>query len=133
MESDEDAVIIGDFNTMGEDVPNAGSEAESKREIEEMVEMLVGQDPAWRHVVVEPSCTEYYRGRSGWLDHVVVTSAIEEASGVKARVSGYCAVANCARLDEDEMPQAYRDLSDHCPLVMDIGGEDVDGGSTGRE
>ena len=120
--SDEDLVILGDFNTMGVKDPLLTADAE----IEELGELLGAQTPSWRHVAIEPNCTEYYKGEAGWLDHIVVTSNMQEASGVRARVTGYCSVVSCGPLDEQNMPRAYRELSDHCPLVMEISGTEAD-------
>ena len=36
------------------------------------------------------------------------------------------AVYSCDRLDEDDMPTAYRSLSDHCPIVFNFSNQDLD-------
>ena len=87
---------------------------------------LGGQTPSWRHVDVEPACTEYYKGRGGWLDHMVATSGMTEIAGGAARVTGYCPVADCHPLPRDRMPRAYRELSDHCPIVATLTNVDRD-------
>jgi hypothetical protein len=69
----------------------------------------------------EPNCTEYYMGRGGTLDHIVVALATEEApTDLVARVRGYCEEVHCAVLDENDMPLDYRVASDHCPVVVDL-------------
>ena len=52
----------------------SGDDASSNAEIAALRERLGGQIPSWRHVEAEPACTEYYKGKGKWLDHVVATS-----------------------------------------------------------
>ena len=68
-----------------------------------------------------PSCTEYYRGRGSFLDHILVSTAMTEApAGSVARVSGYCAEVDCQPIDQENMPYDYVHVSDHCPVVIDL-------------
>ncbi len=74
-----------------------------------------------------PACTEYYRGRGSFLDHILVSTAMTEApSGAVARVFGYCAEADCQPVDQENMPYDYVHVSDHCPVVIDLIDEDRD-------
>ncbi len=66
------------------------------------------------------------RRGGGWLDHVLITQSMEEAAVVQARVFGYCALANCERLNRWNMPPAYQQLSDHCPVTVEITNRDKD-------
>lgn len=118
--TDEDIVIIGDFNTMGA----TGTTAEE--ELEEFSERVDREDPGFVDVPIEPECTEYFRGNGGRLDHIVVTEDTEELVQQTAIVHGYCYTANCERLSTDDMPTAYQRLSDHCPVVIDFVDEDRD-------
>lgn len=120
---DTDVVIAGDFNTMGA----SGKSADD--EISEMTAMLQNENPGFAHPAVMPACSEYFRGKGGLLDHIVMTQDMEEANGVSVAVSGYCAEFNCDRMDDsdfNEMPLAYQKLSDHCPVYMDINSSDQD-------
>jgi exonuclease III len=71
-----------------------------------------------------PNGMEYFEGTGGTLDHVVVSTGMQEA-GATARVTGYCAVAGCANIT-GPMPAAAERLSDHCPVVLEIQDRDLD-------
>jgi endonuclease/exonuclease/phosphatase family metal-dependent hydrolase len=119
--TDRDIVILGDFNTMGAD---SGKSAE--QEIDELRKALEGQRLPFRHLTLENQCTEYFEGHGGWLDHIVATQVMEELRPTTARVSGYCAVAQCRPVSDANMPAAYKNLSDHCPVVVDLSDADQD-------
>jgi endonuclease/exonuclease/phosphatase family metal-dependent hydrolase len=119
--TDRDVVILGDFNTMGAD---SGKSAE--QEIDDLREALEGQPLPFRHLTLQNQCTEYFNGQGGWLDHIVATQAMNELRPAMAQVSGYCAVAQCRPMSDANMPAAYRNLSDHCPVVVDLGKTDQD-------
>ncbi|WP_395455775.1 endonuclease/exonuclease/phosphatase family protein [Azospirillum melinis] len=114
-----DAIVLGDFNMMGDGTPDAAA-----AEIRALGTAVVNQPAAFEHVAVEPACTEYFDGHAGWLDHVVVARAMTEASQRTARVTGYCALTNCARLPRP--PAAAERLSDHCPVVYEVDNRDLD-------
>lgn len=116
---DSDAIVLGDFNTMGDGTPDAAA-----AEIRALGAAVVNQPAAFEHVAVEPACTEYFDGHAGWLDHVLVARAMTEASQRTARVTGYCALASCARLPRP--PAAAERLSDHCPVVYEVDNRDLD-------
>ncbi|MBI5514803.1 MAG: endonuclease/exonuclease/phosphatase family protein [Deltaproteobacteria bacterium] len=66
-------------------------------------------------------CTEYWRGAPGvlvpsLLDHVAATPGVVAS----ARVGGYCARLACARIAEADVPEDYRTVSDHCPVVLEL-------------
>lgn len=74
--------------------------------------------------VASPRCSEYFEGKAGLLDHFVASQAMQEAE-LTARVTGYCAIHQCADLS-GAMPTAYERLSDHCPVVLDVRDTDLD-------
>ncbi|MEB2310407.1 MAG: hypothetical protein OZ921_01260 [Sorangiineae bacterium] len=111
---DADVVFAGDFNTMG--CESCRPSLTSASEIDDLPLAA-----ALHRVPAEGSCSEYYDGRGGLLDHFVVTSALRTLSrGGGARVSGFCAAAACESLPRRRMPEAYTELSDHCPLILDL-------------
>lgn len=111
---EQDIVILGDFNTMGT------RDIRASLEIRDFPNELA---PDLRLATNRPACTEYYEGRGGTLDYAVVSKKMQEAAA-NARVTGYCAVENCAPLPS--MPAAFETLSDHCPVVFEIRDEDDD-------
>jgi hypothetical protein len=59
------------------------------------------------------------------LDHFLVSTTMAEvAPSNTALVSGYCAAAHCR--DVFPEPQAYKTLSDHCPIVLELSNGDHD-------
>ncbi len=120
LSKDQDTIILGDFNTMG-----AGDNASKKSEVKHVRRMVAKEMPGFRDLSLAPPCSHYFRGRGGWLDHVLVNTGMEEVRARAARVTGYCAVAECRRIKGD-YPLAYQRLSDHCPVVIEIDNQDKD-------
>lgn len=114
MELDEDVVIFGDFNTMGQSDP---VEITAEKEFEIFDEQI---GPFFKRLAVQPFCSEYYRGKGGVLDFFVVSESLTSVDHV-ARAQGFCAEAACTELDEENMPEEYRRISDHCPVVLEMG------------
>ena len=120
LSQDKDIVILGDLNTMG-----AGDNASRKSELKYMRRMVSKEKPGFQDLPITPRCSHYFRGRGGWLDHILVNHGMEEVRTRSARVTGYCAIAQCQRIKGD-YPLAYERLSDHCPVVIDIANKDQD-------
>jgi hypothetical protein len=80
--------------------------------------------PGFRRLPMTPNCTEYFEGKGGALDHLVASTDMQEIAAT-ARVTGYCALADCAPIT-GAMPAAAQRLSDHCPVVVDIQDRDLD-------
>src|SRR5690606_35973775 len=117
---DRDVVIVGDFNTMG-----AGDWHSRQQEIKHLRRHVTKEKPGFLDVVPVPRCTHYFRGRGGWLDHVLVPRDMKEITVTSTITTGYCAVAGCRRIQGD-YPLAYRRLSDHCPVIVEIDNRDRD-------
>ncbi len=116
---DVDVVFLGDFNTMGRSEPS---------EITALEEYVIFDGDItgdYLRLPTMPACTEYYRGRGGILDHVLVSATMREASRA-ARTGGYCAAYDCSDLDPDNMPVEYLTVSDHCPVILDLIDVDLD-------
>jgi len=121
LRQDQDVVILGDFNTMG-----AGDRRTQLYELKAVRRLVGKEQPGFQDLPITPQCTQYFRGIGGWLDHVLVTKDMAEATERTARVTGYCAVLGCQRL-QGQWPLAYRRLSDHCPVVLELQNQDADG------
>jgi len=122
---DADVVVLGDLNTMGR---LAGDGLPRVRWDEEIANLdRRAGEMGLSRLSNSPACTEYYRGRGSFLDHILVSTAMTEApSGAVARVFGYCAEADCQPVDQENMPYDYVHVSDHCPVVIDLIDEDRD-------
>jgi endonuclease/exonuclease/phosphatase family metal-dependent hydrolase len=115
---DQDALVLGDFNTMGrQDPPPVSAQ-------EELAVFDTELAPGFRRLPMTPNCTEYFEGKAGALDHIVASTGMQEMAAT-ARVTGYCALAGCAPI-AGAMPAAAERLSDHCPVVVEIQDRDLD-------
>jgi endonuclease/exonuclease/phosphatase family metal-dependent hydrolase len=115
---DQDVLVLGDYNTMGrQEAPPISAQ-------EELAVFDGELAPGFRRLAMTPNCTEYFEGKGGTLDHIVVSTGMQEA-GATARVTGYCALAACANIS-GAMPAASERLSDHCPVVVEIQDRDLD-------
>ncbi len=111
---DRDVIILGDFNTMG-----AGDWQSRDSELKNLRRKVAKEKPGFVDLTLHPQCSHYFRGRGGWLDHVLVPQEMQEVTVTTVQVTGYCAVAGCERI-RGNYPLAYRQLSDHCPVVLEI-------------
>ena len=120
LKKDHDVVILGDFNTMG-----AGDRQSQKSELKYLRRFVRKEKPGFTDLPIRPQCSQYFRGRGGQLDHVLVTNDMKEIAIESVQVTGYCALTGCQRIQGD-YPLAYRRLSDHCPVVLEIANSDDD-------
>ncbi len=120
LKKDKDVVILGDFNTMG-----AGDRHSQKSEQKYLRRFVRKEKPGFTDLPAHPQCSHYFRGRSAQLDHVLVANEMKEITVKSIKVSGYCALSNCNRI-KGNYPLAYRRLSDHCPVVLEIANIDKD-------
>jgi endonuclease/exonuclease/phosphatase family metal-dependent hydrolase len=117
LELDRDVLVLGDFNTMGQDAPPISAPQE--------LAVFDGElSPGFRRLPMTPNCTEYFEGAGGTLDHIVASTGMQEVAAT-ARVTGYCTVAGCAPI-AGAMPAASERLSDHCPVVIELQDRDLD-------
>ena len=63
LELDRDVLVLGDFNTMGQDAPPISAQQE--------LAVFDGElSPGFRRLPMTPHCTEYFAGKGGTLDHI---------------------------------------------------------------
>jgi endonuclease/exonuclease/phosphatase family metal-dependent hydrolase len=122
---DDDIVVGGDLNTMGcrhcSPAISAGAELELFRT------RLAAGTPPWSLVASRQSCSEYHGGAGVLLDHFVLSGGLARGAGaVESEVAGYCADVSCRPFPSNRPPAAYRSLSDHCPVVLELPDHDDD-------
>lgn len=116
---DEDIIVLGDFNIMGASEAHVTAAAE-RGQLGASASRL-----GYRLASADLPCSEYYRDRATALDHVLVSTTMREARASVARASGACAALACKKLDALWVT-ALADLSDHCPVYIDIEDADLD-------
>lgn len=114
---DSDVVVLGDFNVMGR---TEGARVDGPQELA-IIDETIG--PRFRRLDSEPSCSYRYRGRPTLMDLVLVSSDMAEANAA-ARPGGWCALTGCR--DGWRAPPNATQLSDHCPVVVDVLDQDLD-------
>jgi len=112
-------IFAGDFNTMGCSSCSPKIAAEEERASVEAQLASFGL----RWLPTEPGCTEYYRDRGHLLDGFVVTEAMAQQAHLPARAEGLCRELACERTPQVGLAPAMRQLSDHCPVVIEFGNE----------
>jgi len=125
VEPDADVLVAGDFNTMGckECSPEISPDDELARTDRTLDKLPV----PFRRVPAEQSCSEYHDGRGTLLDHFFASRSFAElGKETRTRVSGTCGDSACAVGPPRGPGAAQRELSDHCPLFLDIPDRDLD-------
>ncbi len=117
---DPDIVLAGDLNTMGCDVRGGCDPPVTADQELAAIDASLQNNTGFRRVTLDLPCTEYYRGKGHALDHFLVSPSVAaNHPAATARVQGSCASTRCAR--EHESTAAATFLSDHCPVVLDLG------------
>lgn len=114
---DPDAIVLGDFNTMGckdcmPPVSAAGELAAFDARLDLIQLKRIGAGGAGG-----AQCSQYYRGRAGLLDHILVTTASLRWSASSLETFGPCAALGCGPQPRNRSIPALTSLSDHCPIV----------------
>lgn len=120
---DDDVVFAGDFNTGGCD--ECDPEVSHLEEVATIAAVLPSYDPPLSLVPANEPCSWHNDSGSRLLDHLVVSASMRELEpGAVAGVTGICH-GSCARLTK-WYELAYLELSDHCPVLVDLSASDDD-------
>jgi endonuclease/exonuclease/phosphatase family metal-dependent hydrolase len=121
---DGDVLVAGDFNVMG--CPLCAGLREGPDELAKVRSALANRERPWRVLSPKPACSHYFSRRAGLLDLMVLPADMKEIGpSAELVASGLCAELGCRALPR-ELPAAYRTLSDHCPIVLDLSDRDLD-------
>lgn len=120
---DGDLLVLGDFNTMG--CSSCSPALDGKAERDELAVRLNRASPPLSVLPTKPGCSHYFSGKAGLLDLMVAPRAMRELGAAEVTASGLCGELACAPLPA-AAPAAQRDLSDHCPIVVDLLDQDLD-------
>lgn len=122
---DDDLLLVGDFNTMGCTADDCRPWVDSEEEV--AAQAAAVQPRGFRQLAASQACTEYDGETGHVLDHVVASrSAREVPSRAAVTVGGYCAELRCAALPSRSTTRVQRDVSDHCPVLVELDGRDLD-------
>jgi endonuclease/exonuclease/phosphatase family metal-dependent hydrolase len=118
--ADPDVLVAGDFNTMG----CTHSPCEGVDAVAEATELgHLAEQAGFTRLTNDQTCSEYsgptYRKL---LDHYLASSALRDAVHGDAKLSGYCADLGCGPM-KGGIERAQVELSDHCPLLLDLSRE----------
>jgi endonuclease/exonuclease/phosphatase family metal-dependent hydrolase len=125
---DQDRILLGDFNTMGcEDCEPAISATTERDTLSKELAAISGPSGADPFELRSGAqCSHYYRGKPGLLDHFLISPKLKELPfNVAVQPQGLCQVFSCNPLP-GKPPAVYREVSDHCPIVLEIPDKDLD-------
>lgn len=111
-------LVAGDLNTAG--CRDCKPAVAARTEIASLSHWL--SDNSFQLVPADARCSEYWGDRPFLLDHFAIAHGASLPVASRAHVAGFCDAVECARFPRHAMPTAFQHLSDHCPVLLDIGG-----------
>lgn len=115
--SDQDVLMLGDYNAMG--CSKCAPAVLANEELDALDATLAGLS---LHRLEHPRgnrCSHYYRGHAGLLDLAVVTASLKERVE-QVIAGGVCGALACERPQRGASPRAWDTLSDHCPVIVQL-------------
>jgi hypothetical protein len=122
--ADNDVFFTGDFNTSG--CPDCSPEVSSAAEVAERGQEVAAMATPLTLLGASESCTRHVDNDPPLMDLFLVSQGSAEVPGESiAHVSGICEATACGRL-RNWLEDARNRLSDHCPVLLDLGAQDDD-------
>ena len=122
--NDPNLLILGDFNSMG--CQKCETAVDSESEIAELDQQLGLGELHLQRMTTDLGCSHYFQRKPAQIDHILVTTDTRAlAPSAQVTVEGYCKELHCRHYAGKD-PNAYRHLSDHCPLVVELVDRDLD-------
>ena len=115
----ENIIVMGDFNTT-----EYNKNGQEQKYFKSFVAHHMMRDTAEKI-----ACSSYWGGHDrgdgieepSMLDHILITkSFMENYSKAKASVALHCQKNLCKRTPSQKMGMAYKQVSDHCPISLDM-------------
>jgi endonuclease/exonuclease/phosphatase family metal-dependent hydrolase len=116
--SDRDALVLGDFNAMGCDACRPVVSAADELSALDAKLKAIGLERLV-HDEADNRCSHYYRARAGLLDLAVASASIAGRVAT-TRADGVCTALRCERPGRGKGVAAWQNLSDHCPVVLEL-------------
>lgn len=121
--SDQDIVFAGDFNTVG--CESCDPVLSDEDEVAELGQGVAAFEPSLTLLPKTQDCTRVADDMPH-IDHIIAAASMTEVpEGSQVHVSGICEEISCDR-QVNWLEDAYDRLSDHCPLVLDLAELDDD-------
>jgi endonuclease/exonuclease/phosphatase family metal-dependent hydrolase len=115
--SDEDVLMLGDYNAMG--CSQCAPAVSASDELGKLDATLSGLSLHRLEHASGNRCTHYYRGHAGLLDLAIASASLKKRVAATS-AQGVCEALACERPKRGERPQAWDTLSDHCPVVVQL-------------
>jgi endonuclease/exonuclease/phosphatase family metal-dependent hydrolase len=115
----ENIIAMGDFNTT-----EYNKDGQDQKYFKGFVAHHLMRDTAEKI-----KCSSYWGGNNrgdgieepSMLDHILITkSFMQKYSQAKASVALHCRKNHCKRTPSQKMGMAYKQVSDHCPISLDM-------------
>jgi endonuclease/exonuclease/phosphatase family metal-dependent hydrolase len=115
--TDQDVLVLGDYNAMG--CSKCAPAVTASDELGAL-DATVGRLSLRRlEHPLGNRCTHYYKGHAGLLDLAIASAPLRERV-VRTGAEGVCEALACERPKRGERPLAWDTLSDHCPVIVQL-------------
>lgn len=114
---DPDVLVLGDYNTMG--CASCEPVISADDELRAFDATLQSFGLRRLEQALGNRCSHYYRGRAALLDLAVASDSLRPRIA-SVRAAGVCEALRCEPPKRGARPLAWKTLSDHCPVVIEL-------------